>query len=33
MLFFVSAFVTHSLVERLAVLSGNKDKKPVNEEV
>ena len=32
MLFFVSMRVTHSLVERLAVLFGNKGKNPVNEE-
>ena len=32
MLFSVSACVTHSLVERLAVLFGNKDKNPVNKE-
>ena len=32
MLFFVSACVTHSLVERLAVLFGNKDKNSGNEE-
>ena len=32
MLLFVSVCVTHSLVERLAVLFGNKSKNPVNEE-
>ena len=32
MLFFVSACVTHSLVKRLALLFGNKDKNPMNEE-
>ena len=30
--FFVSACVTHSLVEKLTVLFGNNDKNPVNEE-
>ena len=30
---FLFLCVTHSLVERLAVLFGNKDKNPVNEEV
>ena len=32
MLIFASACVTHSLVERLDVLFGNKDKNPLNEE-
>ena len=32
MLFFVSACLTHSLLERLAVLFGNKDKNPVKKE-
>ena len=31
--FFISKGVTHSLVERLAALVGNKDKNPGNEEV
>ena len=36
LLFFVSAYVTHSLVEKLSVLTallGNKDKNPENVEV
>ena len=32
MFFFVSAYVTYSLVERLTVLLGNKGKNPGNEE-
>ena len=30
--FFVSAYVTYSLVERLTVLLGNKNKNPENKE-